>query len=107
MHTSTKNTLNGQVKKMVPEFLDLKTFCNYCKHELPQENFKSEWNSHVHYKTQTCPHCSRDVRIVVDFESDGHDTWNGIDKFKTSKENGKIRTLEEKIKIVKEIEMRT
>ena len=76
-----------------------KTFCIYCKREVPSNEWKSDWHLEMHYKTLKCTSCGRDLHIRVNFEGSGHDSWAGLKKCGTIEE--KIKTLE-KIKILEE-----
>jgi len=83
---------------------ELKTFCLYCKSDVPIDGWKSEWHSETHYKTTQCK-CGKDLHIKVNFEGSGHDSWNGK-KF-TSKITKKTKdeTIEEKVKILEQPEV--
>lgn len=80
---------------------ELKTFCIYCKAEVPIKEWKSDWHLEMHYKTVKCS-CGKDLHVKAGFEGSGHDEWNGH-KFTskiTKKADGKKQNIEDKIRIV-------
>ncbi len=80
---------------------ELKTFCIYCKTEVPMKGWKSDWHSEMHYKTVKCS-CGRDLHVRVNFEGSGHDSWNGSNwkSVIVKKSSGKKQNIEDKIKIL-------
>lgn len=83
---------------------ELKTFCIYCKSEVPVISWKSEWHFEAHYKTVLCK-CGKSLHMKVNFEGSGHDSWNGK-KF-TPKILGKNsgKSIEDKIRIIEQPEI--
>jgi hypothetical protein len=58
---------------------DLKDICLYCGKEHPDSmEWKSEWCSHIHYKSGKCLNCGKNLRLQVHFEGSGHDLWHKI-----------------------------
>lgn len=62
--------------------------CHYCwtDLELNFDNVKDEFEQDFHYKVIICSNCNKEIRIKVDFDSDGVDdfigkiNWTTIDK---------------------------
>ena len=81
-----------------------KTFCIYCKTEVPLEKWKSEWEFEGHYKKLKCPGCGKDIHIKMDFGGSGHDCWNGhkpdLNPVKKKKKN-----IEDAIKVLEGVEV--
>jgi hypothetical protein len=73
-----------------------KTFCIYCKRDVPISGWTSEWHSETHYKNVVCK-CGKELHIKVNFEGSGHDSWNGK-KFKSK--IVKKKTIEDKVRIL-------
>ena len=78
-----------------------KETCPYCRKNLESSRWNSEFSNHQHYKTTKCS-CGKLISIRMDFHGSGHDNWsNNHTIVENSKEEPKIRKLEDKIKEVK------
>lgn len=73
--------------------------CPYCKNDLVENRWESDFNLQHHYKRTECEKCGREISIKVNFNGSGHDCWDKNSEFcrlinpVTAKE-----PLEEKIK---------
>ena len=80
---------------------ELRTFCIYCKSEVPLDGWKSDWHSETHYKTTKCT-CGKDLHIKVDFGGSGHDSWNGKKFTSKISKNAKEENIEDRIKTIEQ-----
>lgn len=76
-----------------------KTFCIYCKKDVPLDRWESDFHSGMHYKTTKCSSCGRKLHIKVDFGGSGHDSWNGS-RFKSKITKKGVKTIEDKLKVL-------
>jgi len=75
--------------------LQTKDVCEYCGKKLKGENWSSEFEAEIHYKTIVCPGCETKNRIKVDFHGSGHDHWDG-NGFKIKAEESLEKKIEHK-----------
>jgi hypothetical protein len=90
--------------------VDQKTQCPYCHSSLHDE----VWNSHFEhtrmYKVLNCS-CGKCLSVPVSFLGSGHDNWDKKESWKDHsnvrirKTQNQMKTLESKIKILKEYSM--
>jgi len=78
-----------------------KEVCPYCKRNI-NGSWKSEFDLKHHYKVFNCE-CGKKVWIKLNFNGSGHDTWDkkSIKIKKASKKGAKIKTIEDKIFLIK------
>jgi len=50
--------------------------CGYCRTDVSQIKWESEFYLDIHYKTMTCPECNKKQSVKVSYEGSGHDNWN-------------------------------
>jgi hypothetical protein len=60
--------------------------CMYCNKQLDRKKWKSHFNMHKHYKINRCE-CGKESRVDVDYESSGHEEWNGEIAFLNANES--------------------
>ncbi len=56
--------------------IDQKIQCIYCNSEAPLHEWRSEFESELHYKVFAC-RCGKSTRVRVKFHGSGHDNWSG------------------------------
>jgi hypothetical protein len=89
---------------------DQKLQCPYCHKDLNNASWHSHFESIKMYKAFHCE-CGRFLSLPVDFFGSGHDNWDKKESWKSyrgikiSKTKNKIRTLESRLKIVKEYKL--
>lgn len=86
---------------------EIRNQCLYCGNHVHDKKWESVFRGPRHYKTHKCV-CGHQLEIVVDFWGSGHDSWDGTlswrDKTIKKKSNEiKIRTLENKVKLMQAI----
>jgi hypothetical protein len=54
---------------------DLEFICPYCRTELHEHEWKSEFSVSKHYKSTKCKKCNKNVHVKVNFQGSGHDNW--------------------------------
>ncbi|MCK4521451.1 MAG: hypothetical protein KAU20_02670 [Nanoarchaeota archaeon] len=79
-----------------------KEICPYCKADLSNKEWNSEFHFEHHYKIHDCK-CGKKIIIKVNFHGSGHDSWDNNPWQKEIKQNKynyktKVTTLEHKIK---------
>ncbi len=52
-------------------------FCPYCRTDMNENRWYSEFTRETHYKSTTCGNCNKKIWMPVSFISDGNDTWDG------------------------------
>tara|TARA_Y100000310_G_scaffold339022_1_gene430393 strand:- start:21880 stop:22185 length:306 start_codon:yes stop_codon:yes gene_type:complete len=75
--------------------------CIYCHHKLKGTKWDSAFESAHHYKAVKCGSCGKENRLRVDFHGSGHDSWDGTHAWAKdfkSRKDGKVTTLESRIK---------
>ena len=86
---------------------DQKDQCPYCHSNLKDAEWDTHFESTRLYKSVTC-NCGRFISIPMCFLGSGHDTWDPKEgwrrqpNIKIPKTKQKIKTLESKIKVIKE-----
>jgi len=82
--------------------------CIYCNNKLNGLRWDSAFESLIHYKVIECKECKKENRVKVDFHGSGHDSWDGtfewIKDFNGKEKDGKVTTLESKVKSCKRID---
>jgi len=89
---------------------DQKAQCPYCRKDISGSTWDTEHDLRQFYKTIDCE-CGKSLRIrITDFMGSGHDSWDGTHSWKTQegiepdgKSPRRIKTIEDKIKVVKEL----
>jgi hypothetical protein len=86
---------------------DLEFICPYCKTELEENHWSSEFSVSKHYKCTKCNQCGKEICVEVDFHGSGHDNWreeknlskiDSEEKLKKHKKKKKNKTLEDHLK---------
>jgi NAD-dependent SIR2 family protein deacetylase len=74
---------------------DVMDKCMYCGNDFNSSNWESNHYSRKHYKINTCEVCGKSLKVLVDFEGSGHDSWAKPLKFDSNKKiNQKNATIE-------------
>jgi hypothetical protein len=68
-----------KVQKLVHHLIKETICCIYCSEDAQQE-WGSEWNKYLHYKTFTCKTCGKKNFLNPGFAGSGHDSFGELEK---------------------------
>ncbi|MCK5107217.1 MAG: hypothetical protein KAQ83_00665 [Nanoarchaeota archaeon] len=81
---------------------DLEFICPYCRTELHEHEWNSEFSVSKHYKCTSCNKCKKKICITVNFHGSGHDNWREEKNLSQINSEEKLQKYE-KVKKSKEI----
>ena len=68
--------------------------CPYCRTELHEQEWKSEFSISKHYKTTDCKKCGKRISVPVNFHGSGHDNWREEKNLSQINTKEKLENLE-------------